>query len=104
MPFAWHPYGPPIALDERRMIRQFLFITLVFGMIANAETISLSPINDGKGTIGTLSGFQAVDGSITIATSGNVDILLNFNSQSPAAGAPRPALGPYPPSALPLTP
>jgi hypothetical protein len=77
------------------MIQRFLFTTLVFGMIANAETISLSPINDGKGTIGTLSGFQVVDGSITIGNSGNVDILLNFNYESPGAGGPSTDLGPY---------
>jgi hypothetical protein len=77
------------------MIQRFLLTTLVFGMIANAETISLSPINDGKGTIGTLSGFQVVDGSITIGNSGNVDILLNFNYESPGAGGPSTDLGPY---------
>jgi len=77
------------------MIKRFLLTTLFFGVIANAETISLSPINDGKGTIGTLSGFMVVNGSITIGSSGNVDILLNYNYETPGAGGPSTDLGPY---------
>src|SRR6266850_3088656 len=69
-----------------RMIKRFLLTALFFGVIANAETISLSPIDDGKGTIGTLSGFMVVNGSITIGSSGNVDILLNYNYETPGAG------------------
>ena len=77
------------------MIQRFLLSTLVFGILANAETISLSPINDGKGTIGTLSGFEVVDGTINIGNSGNVDIRLNFNYELPGAGGPSTDLGPY---------
>ena len=85
------------------MIRRFLLSTflstLFFGLIANAETISLSPINDGWGTIGKLSGFMVVDGSITIGSSGHVDILLNYNYEAPGAGGPSTVLGPYSDSA-----
>lgn len=77
------------------MIKRFLLTTFVFGIIANAETISLSPIGDGRGTIGELSGFEVVDGSITIGGSGHVDILLNFNYATPGAGGPSTDLGPY---------
>ena len=75
------------------MIKRFLFTTLFFGVIANAETISLSPINDGRGTIGTLSGFMVVNGSIAIGNSGNVDILLNYNYETPGGGGPSTDLG-----------
>ena len=94
-PAASNLYGPQIALDAERMIRHFLFTTLVFSMMAHAETISLSPISDGRGTIGELSGFMVVDGSITIGGSGNVDILLNFNYATPGAGGPSTDLGTY---------
>jgi len=77
------------------MIKRFLLTILFFGVIANAETISLSPINDGKGTIGTLSGFMVVNGSITIGSSGNGDILLNYNYETPGGSGPSTDLGPY---------
>jgi hypothetical protein len=77
------------------MIRRFLLTVIFFGVIANAETISLNPINDGKGTIGELSGFMVVNGSINIGNSGNVNILLNFNYRTPGAGGPSSVLGSY---------
>jgi hypothetical protein len=77
------------------MIQRLLLTTLFLGVIANAETISLSPITDGKGTIGKLSGFMVVDGSITISSSGHTDILLNYNYEAPGAGGPSTVLGPY---------
>ena len=77
------------------MIQRLLLTAVVCGVFANAETITLSPINDGRGTIGELSGFQVVNGSITIDNSGSVDILLNFNYAAPGAGGPSTDLGPY---------
>jgi hypothetical protein len=77
------------------MIQRWLLTVIFFGAIANAETISLSPITDGKGTIGLLSGFQVVSGSITIGNSGSTDILLNFNYAAPGAGGPSTVLGSY---------
>lgn len=77
------------------MIQRFLLTAIFFGVIANAETITLSPINDGRGTIGELSGFEVVNGSITIDNSGNVAILLNFNYAAPGPGGPSTVLGSY---------
>src|ERR1700683_483929 len=77
------------------MIQRFLLTIMFFGAIANAETITLSPINDGNGTIGELSGFEVVNGSINISGSGSVDILLNFNYAAPGAGGPSTVLGSY---------
>src|SRR5580765_6605096 len=79
----------------RRFLLSTLLTTLFYGVIANAETISLSPISDGRGTIGELSGFMVVDGSITISSSGHTDILLNYNYKAPGAGGPSTVLGPY---------
>src|SRR5258708_4563879 len=78
------------------MMRTILLTVLAFCAIANADTITtMSPISDGKGTIGLLSGFQVVNGTITITNTGNTDILLNFNYAAPGPGGPSTILGPY---------
>jgi len=78
-----------------RIIQRFVLTAIFLGVTANAETISMSPINDGKGTIGLLSGFMVVAGTITISNSGSADMLLNFNYATPGAGGPSTDLGPY---------
>lgn len=67
------------------MTKRVLLVFTFFSVMANADQVaSLSPINDGMGTIGTLSDFMVVNGSVDINNAGSADILLNFNSKPSA--------------------
>jgi len=77
------------------LIKQFLVTSILLTGLANASTVSLTPINDGRGTIGPTADFAVVNGTITTNSLGYADIILNFNYQPVGAGGPSTALGGY---------
>jgi len=69
--------------------------SLLIASLANATTISLAPIQDGKGTLGDPSFFQVVGGTITINNQGVADITINYNYHPVGGGGPTTPLGGY---------
>jgi hypothetical protein len=76
-------------------MKQLLLSFAFFAGLANAGSINLTPINDGRGTVGTPANFAVVSGTITTNSSGFADILLDFNYRPTGNGGPTTPLGPY---------
>jgi hypothetical protein len=76
-------------------MKTILLSTLLLGALANATTISMTPVQDGKGTIGTPSYFEVVGGTITINSQGAADIVLNYDYHPTGSGGPTTTLGEY---------
>jgi hypothetical protein len=78
-----------------KTMKHFLLSSIFFASLATAGTINLTPVNDGKGTIGTAANFQVVSGSVTTNSTGFADIVLDFNYRPVGSGGPSTDLGAY---------
>jgi hypothetical protein len=76
-------------------MKQLLLTCAFFAGLANAGSINLTPINDGRGTVGTAANFAVVSGTVTTNSSGFADILLDFNYRPTGNGGPSTPLGAY---------
>ncbi len=74
-------------------MRRLILSSIFLASLATAGTINLTPINDGKGTIGTAANFQVVSGTITTNNAGFADIVLDFNYHPVGSGGPSTPLG-----------
>lgn len=83
-------------------MKRFFLSSIFLASLAYAGSISLTPINDGQGTIGVPANFQVVSGSITTNSTGFADIVLDFNYRPTGNGGPTQQLGPYQLGALTL--
>ncbi len=68
---------------------------LFVAAVAKATSLGLTPIGDGRGTIGDPAAFAVVDGSVNIDPSGMADIVLRFDYQRPGGQGPGADLGSY---------
>ncbi|HYL73453.1 MAG TPA: PEP-CTERM sorting domain-containing protein [Bryobacteraceae bacterium] len=74
-------------------MRRIILSSILLASLATAGTINLTPINDGRGTIGTAANFQVVSGTITTNSTGFADIVLDFNYHPVGSGGPSTPLG-----------
>jgi hypothetical protein len=74
-------------------MRRFILSSIFLASLATAGTINLTPINDGRGTIGTDANFKVVSGTITTTSTGFADIVLDFNYHPVGSGGPSTPLG-----------
>lgn len=69
-------------------MRNLLLSLLLAAAAAKATSLGLTPVNDGRGTIGNPAVFSVIDGSFNLDMNGMVDIVLHFDYAQPGWGGP----------------
>jgi len=90
-------YSKPVnvMLNQGQPVKNIALSILFVSALAKATSLGLTPVDDGRGTIGDPAAFAVIDGSVNIDLQGMADIVLRFNYQTPGSDGPSSDLGSY---------